>query len=259
MIINRVHGGDTSPIVARYDGAWSGIMHSGQSAEIAFFESGTLVVTSASVLVDLMLVGGGKTGANAAVDDYDYDYRYYRIQVGGKGGDGGKVLIDKANGIALPPGSYHVTIAEANGDTTITIGGVTYSSASGNATTGGSRGEYEAYYPRRKNPDSGVGGTLAFGETNGVPQLSAVSYKGATYNLNTGKYGASGGGGSTDSEHVGAGGDTGGGAGGTNQTAGLPGVFFGAGGGGGGTDSTNPHAGGIGFRGILLMRTHHTT
>jgi hypothetical protein len=36
-------------------------------------------------------------------------------------------------------------------------------------------------------------------------------------------------------------------------------VFFGAGGGGGGTDSRNPHAGGIGFRGILLMRTHPTT
>lgn len=257
MIINRVHGGDTSPIVARYDGAWSGILHSGQSAEIAFFESGTLVVTSASVLVDLMLVGGGKTGANAVVDHYDYDYRYYKIQVGGKGGDGGKILIDKANGIALPPGSYPVTIAEANGETTITIGGVTYSSANGNATTGGIGGKYD--YGNRTYPYGGVEGTLAFGETNGVPQLAAVSYKGATYNLNTGKYGASGGGGSTDSEHVGAGGDTGGGAGGTNQTAGLPGVFFGAGGGGGGTDSSNPHAGGIGFRGILLMRTHPTT
>ena len=257
MIINRVHGGDTSPIVARYDEAWSGIMHTGNSAEIAFFESGTLVVTSASVLVDLMLVGGGKTGANAGLDGYDPYTDTYNIHAGGKGGDGGKILINKASGIALPPGSYHVAIAEANGETTITIGGVTYSSASGNATTGGARGVFD--YGNRTNPSPGVGGTLAFGETNGVPQLSAVSYKGATYNLNTGKFGASGGGGSTDSEHVGAGGDTGGGAGGTNQTDGLPGVFFGAGGGGGGTDSKNPHAGGIGFRGILLMRTHPTT
>lgn len=257
MIINRVHGGDTSPIVARYDGAWSGILHSGQSAEIAFFESGTLAVTSASVLVDLMLVGGGKTGANAALDAYDPNTDLYSIHAGGKGGDGGKILINKANGIALPPGSYPVAIAEANGETTITIGGVTFSSANGNATTGGARGVYD--YGRRTNPSPGVDGTLAFGETNGVTQLAAVSYKGATYNLNTGKFGASGGGGSTDSEHVGAGGDTGGGSGGTNQTDGLPGVFFGAGGGGGGTDSRNPHKGGIGFRGILLMRTHPTT
>lgn len=255
MIFNRVHGGATPVFTASFNNAWSGIQTGGGEAALAIFESGTLTVpTASSRLFDLMLVGGGKTGNGAVFDAWDPNAYQYRVLKAGNGGDGGNIVT--VTGIAIPAGSHAVTIGEANGETTVTIGGTTYSSASGTHAAGGF-GELNDY-GKEHAATKGSDGVYAFGASGSVPLLSSVSYGGSAYNLNSGKFGASGGGGFFAYGDV-DGGETNGGQGG-KWANGYPGAFFGAGGGGGGLVQQQAlHSGGAGYRGILLMRTHPTT
>lgn len=255
MIFNRVHGGATPAFTASFNNAWSGIQTGGGEAALAIFESGTLTVPTASNrLFDLMLVGGGKNGSNAYFDGLDASYQYHVLKAG-NGGNGGNIVT--VTGIAIPTGSHAITIGEANGETTVTIGGTTYSTASGSHAAGGSGelNDWGTNYPAKEGKD----GEYAFGASGSVPLLSSVSYGGNAYNLNSGKFGAGGGGGFFGNGNV-DGGATNGGQGG-KWANGYPGTFFGAGGGGGGLvqGTQTPYAGGTGFRGILLMRTHPTT
>ena len=230
--------------------------------ELALLESGTLNWLKNPGLVDICLVGAGKKGGNGIVQGQSGSSLVYS----GKGGDGGRV--NNAPGVEII-GSCTVVIGSNEGETSLTCGNDTYSSADGPAPkAGGQQAILLQWASIVQLNEAGKDGVFAYGAVSDetlIPELSGVMF------------GPSGGGGHANNirneQGTGviyrgvytdmkggknAGGNTGGGVGATrDHLNGFDATGYGGGGGGGYADGysyDNVGTGGAGSNGILLIR-----
>lgn len=230
--------------------------------ELAVLESSTLTWLTNPGFVDMCLVGAGKNGtAGRVTGTYRGAYVY-----SGKGGDGGRMF--NVSGATLT-GACTVVIGTSEGETSITCGNDTFTSANGPAPKEGGRGAEmpQQYTTVGTLNAAGTDGSFAYGavyDETMIPMLSGV------------QFGASGGGGHANNgiEYQGApsywdgvytdqkggqnaAGQTGAGAGATrDHRNGYDATGIGAGGGGGYADGITSAVGtgGAGSNGILLIR-----
>lgn len=230
--------------------------------ELAVLESSTLTWLTNPGFVDVCLIGAGKNGDSGNVTGtYRGAYAY-----SGKGGDGGR--INTVPGATLI-GACTVVVGTSGGETILTCGNDTYTSANGPAPKEGGH--------RAEMPQQIVSvGTLNTAGTDGSFAYGAVSDETLIPELNGFLFGASGGGGHANNgiEYAGApsywdgvytdqkggknaAGQTGAGAGATrDHRNGFDATGYGAGGGGGYADGITSAVGvgGAGGNGILLIR-----
>lgn len=245
-----------------FDGAYEFARNENGDWELLLLESGTLNWLKNPGFVDMCLIGAGKNGDDGQVTGmYKGAYVY-----SGKGGDGGRVL--NVPGAELV-GTCNVTVGTAEGETSITNGTNTWTSANGAAPKeGGRRAEMpQQIVSSGTLNDAGKDGVFAYGavsdETmcpsvtgkllapsggaghanNGIEYAGAPSYWDGVYTDQKGGKNAAG--------------QTGAGAGATrNHRNGFDADGIGAGGGGGYADGiANSHGiGGAGSNGALLIR-----
>lgn len=224
--------------------------------ELALLESGTLNWLKNPGFVDMCLIGAGKQGTQGRVGGYHVGTYVYS----GKGGDGGRVL--NVLGAELT-GECNVVIGTDEGETTVTNGLNTWTSANGPAPKSGGRG---AEMPQQI---SSVG-TLNEAGKNGVYAYGAVTDETLIPELSGKLLAPSGGGGHANNDYnpggvwtdqkggKNAGGESGAGNGGTrDHWNGYDATGIGAGGGGGyanGYNYDSVGAGGYGSDGGLLIR-----
>ena len=230
--------------------------------ELALLESGTLDWLKTPGFVDMCLVGAGQNGGTGSVTgNYQGAYTY-----SGKGGDGGRIL--NISGAELV-GTCAVVVGTNEGETTITNGANTWTSANGPAPKEGGRGAEMPQQVIRTGTlnQAGKDGSWAYGTVADETLIPAVSGK---------LLAPSGGGGHANNgiEYAGApsywdgvytdqkggknaAGQTGAGAGATrDHRNGFDADGIGAGGGGGYADGITSAVGtgGAGSDGILLIR-----
>lgn len=246
-----------------FDGAHEFARNENGDWELLLLESGTLNWLKNPGFVEMCLVGAGKNGASGYIGG-----KYYAAPVySGKGGDGGRVL--NVVGAELV-GTCNVTVGTAEGETSITNGINTWTSANGPAPkAGGQRAELkEQLHGVYQINTGGKAGVYAYGATSDETMCPSVSGKllapgGGAGHANNGVEHA----GNPSywdatwtTEHGGdnSGGTTGGGRGGTfKHNDGFPATGIGAGGGGGYADGLKNQSvgnGGAGSDGALLIR-----
>lgn len=239
-----------------FDGAYEFFRDENGNWELLLLESGTLNWLKSPGFVDMCLIGAGKNGGDGQVTGmYRGDYVY-----SGKGGDGGRVL--NVHGAELA-GTCNVVVGTAQGETSITNGANTWTSANGAAPKEGGRG---AEMPQQivssgTLNEAGKDGVFAYGAASDETMCPSVSGK---------LLAPSGGGGHANNDQYvytdqkggkSAGGSTGAGNGATSDHRnGFDADGIGAGAGGGYADGITGACGigGVGSDGALLIRNRRS-